>query len=75
MGLFHAFCHQHCGGHVLLSLTGVQFETAMVLSVAALSTTGPLATIAAENPMSYSGIPDMAKGVLAAAMVLVAAPA
>lgn len=55
---------------VLLSLTGVQFETAMVLSVAALSTTGPLATIAAETPISYSGIPDLGKVVLAFAMVL-----
>lgn len=55
---------------VLVSLTGVQFETAMVLSVSALSTTGPLAEIAAESPISYAGIPDMAKVVLACAMVL-----
>lgn len=55
---------------VLLSLTGVQFETAMVLAVAALSTTGPLAAVAAETPISYAGIPDPAKFVLAAAMVL-----
>ena len=55
---------------VLLSLTGVQFETSMVLAVSALSTTGPLATFAAETPIAYSGIPDGAKAVLAAAMVL-----
>ncbi|WP_439155872.1 TrkH family potassium uptake protein [Yoonia sp.] len=55
---------------VLLSLTGVQFETAMVLSVSALSTTGPLASVAAEAPISYAGIPDSAKIILAAAMVL-----
>ncbi|AGI72028.1 Trk potassium transport system integral membrane component TrkH [Octadecabacter arcticus 238] len=55
---------------VLLALTGVQFETAMVLSVAALSTTGPLAAIAAESPISYAGIPDSAKIILAFAMVL-----
>lgn len=55
---------------LLLSLTGVQFETSMVLSVAALSTTGPLASIAAEDPISYAGIPDSAKMILAAAMVL-----
>lgn len=55
---------------VLLSLTGVQFETAMVLSVSALSTTGPLAAVAAEAPISYAGIPDSAKIILAAAMVL-----
>ena len=55
---------------VLLSLTGVQFETSMVLAVSALSTTGPLAGIAAETPISYSGIPDTAKMILAAAMVI-----
>ncbi|WP_241962985.1 TrkH family potassium uptake protein [Thalassorhabdomicrobium marinisediminis] len=54
---------------VLLSLTGVQFETAVVLAVAALSTTGPLASIAAEAPVSYAGIPDLGKFVLALAMV------
>lgn len=55
---------------LLLSLTGVQFETAMVLAVSALSTTGPLASVAAESPIAYSGIPDGAKVILAFAMVL-----
>jgi len=55
---------------VLLSLTGVQFETAMVLAVSALSTTGPLASVAAEAPISYAGITDVAKVILAFAMVL-----
>ena len=55
---------------LLLSLTGVQFETSMVLAVSALSTTGPLAVIAAETPISYSGLPDAAKAILAMAMVL-----
>ena len=55
---------------LLLSLTGVQFETSMVLAVSALSTTGPLATVAAETPIAYSGIPDSAKVILAFAMVL-----
>ena len=58
------------GVMLMLSLTGVQFETAMVLAVASLSTTGPLASIAAETPIAYSGIPDAAKAILAAAMVL-----
>ena len=58
------------GVMVLLSLTGVQFETSMVLAVAALSNTGPVASVAAEYPISYDGIPDMAKVILAAAMVL-----
>jgi trk system potassium uptake protein len=55
---------------IMLSFTGVQFETAMVLTVAALSTTGPLATVAAENPISYAGISDGARMILAATMVL-----
>lgn len=55
---------------LLLSLTGVQFETSMVLAVASLSTTGPLASVAAETPIAYSGIPDAAKVILAFAMVL-----
>ena len=53
-----------------LSLTGLQFETSMVLTVAALSSTGPLASVAAETPISYAGITDAAKMILAAAMVL-----
>ena len=55
---------------VALSLTGVQFENALVLAVAALSTSGPLAEVAAEAPISISGFPDLAKFVLAIAMVL-----
>ena len=53
-----------------LSLTGMQFETAMVLAVSALATTGPLAEVAAENPVLYGGIPDAAKMILAVTMVL-----
>ena len=55
---------------VALSLTGVQFETAMVLAVSALSTTGPLAHVAAESPILISGVPDSAKIILALTMVL-----
>ena len=55
---------------VLLSLTGITFENAMVLSIAALSTTGPLAETAAQVPISYSSLPDTARLILAAAMVL-----
>ncbi|RYH03617.1 TrkH family potassium uptake protein [Salipiger sp. IMCC34102] len=55
---------------ILVSMTGVQFEVSMVLTVASLSTTGPLAVVAAESPISYAGIPDAAKAILAGAMVL-----
>ncbi len=53
-----------------LSLVGLQFEPAMVLTISALTTTGPLAEVAGENPASFAGIPDAAKMILAATMVL-----
>ncbi len=53
-----------------LSLAGLDFETALVLTVAALSTTGPLASVAGEVPLSYAVLPDVAKLILAGSMVL-----
>ncbi|WP_341222734.1 TrkH family potassium uptake protein [Loktanella salsilacus] len=67
---FMLFALSVAGTMILMSLTGVQFETSMVLTVASLSTTGPLAVVAAEAPISYSGLPNMAKAILAGAMVL-----
>jgi len=67
---FMLFALSIAGVMVLLSLVGVQFETAMVLAVSALSTTGPLSSVAGEVPISYAGIPDFGKVVLAFAMVL-----
>lgn len=67
---FMLFAISIAGVMLALALTGVQFETAMVLSIAALSTTGPLAEIAAEVPIAYAGLPDTARTILAFAMVL-----
>jgi len=67
---FMLFAISIAGVMLALSLTGVQFETTMILAVSALTTTGPLADIAAESPISFSGIPDGAKVILAFAMVL-----
>ena len=53
-----------------LSLVGVTFETAMVLSVSALTTTGPLADIAGAKPILYSGLSGSAQTILAVAMVV-----
>jgi len=53
-----------------LSLTGQNFENAMVFTIAALSTTGPLANVATETPLLYTELGSAAKGILAAAMVL-----
>jgi trk system potassium uptake protein TrkH len=55
---------------LLLAMTGLQFETVMVLAVSAISNTGPLAQVAAENPISFAGLPDAAKMILAGTMVL-----
>lgn len=50
-----------------LGLAGVVFSNAMTLAIAALSTTGPLATL---SGISFAALGDGAKLVLAAAMVL-----
>jgi trk system potassium uptake protein TrkH len=53
-----------------LTLTGLAFEPAMVFTIAALSTTGPLAAVATETPLSYDMLGSAAKIIVAAAMVL-----
>jgi trk system potassium uptake protein TrkH len=55
---------------ILLTLTGVTFEDAIVLSVASLSTTGPLTQHATEDPIRLVELSSTAKGILCAAMVL-----
>jgi trk/ktr system potassium uptake protein len=52
------------------SFTGESFEQALVLTVAALTTTGPLASLAEVDPISYAELTTGAKYVLAAAMIL-----
>jgi trk system potassium uptake protein len=53
-----------------LTLTGLAFEPAMVFTIAALSTTGPLAAVATEPPLTYDMLRPAAKIIVAAAMVL-----
>jgi trk system potassium uptake protein len=53
-----------------LTLTGLPFETAMVFTIAALSTTGPLAGVASDAALTYDVLGPLAKVILAAAMVL-----
>jgi trk system potassium uptake protein TrkH len=53
-----------------LALTGIEFENAMVLTVAALSTTGPLVGTGAESAISLAPLANETKAVLMAAMVL-----
>ncbi|WP_371168708.1 TrkH family potassium uptake protein [Aliiroseovarius sp. 2305UL8-7] len=54
----------------LFALMGQDFESAMTLTIAALTTTGPIALVAASEPIYYSVLSDPAKIVLAGAMVL-----
>ncbi len=51
-------------------LTGLDFEQSVVLTIAALSTTGPLAATAGEVAFSYADLSEAAKLILAASMVL-----
>lgn len=55
---------------LLLAATGLAFESAFVLTISALSTTGPLANVVTETPISYALLSPAAKFVLGAAMVL-----
>ncbi|MGB7244801.1 MAG: potassium transporter TrkG [Sulfitobacter sp.] len=55
---------------LVLAFLGVDFEDAVVLSIAALSTTGPLIEMAAESPIRLAELSTAAKSILAAAMVL-----
>ena len=49
---------------------GLEFEEAMILTVASLSTTGPLTEVAGSAPVDLASLSDAARSVLSAAMVL-----
>lgn len=68
--LFMLFAVSIAAIMTLLSLDGVQFETAMVLTVAALANCGPLSLVAGEIPVSFSEVPAISQAVLAVAMVV-----
>lgn len=53
-----------------LALTGLDFVASTTFAVAALSTTGPLASFASEAPLSWSELNGAARAVAAGAMVL-----
>jgi trk/ktr system potassium uptake protein len=55
---------------ILLSLAGVEFETALVISIAGLSTTGPLLDVATETPIRLIEMTVAAKSIFVAAMVM-----
>ncbi len=52
------------------ALTGVPFEDTMVMTIAALSTTGPAAQVVLDHPLSYTILNDPGKYILMIAMAL-----
>lgn len=54
----------------LLTLAGVGFEQALVLAIAALTTTGQLATIGAAQPIPYADLSTDVKAILGLAMIV-----
>ncbi|GGD34129.1 TrkH family potassium uptake protein [Sinisalibacter lacisalsi] len=55
---------------IAFALTGPGFEAGLVFAVAALTTTGPLASVALPEPVLYSSLTGAGKAVLTAAMIL-----
>jgi trk system potassium uptake protein TrkH len=53
-----------------LALTGVEFRSAMILTIAGLANTGPLAAITGEEATSFAALSTATKSVFAAAMVV-----
>jgi trk system potassium uptake protein TrkH len=54
----------------LLTLFGIDFEPALVLATAALTTTGPLAAVGAADPIAYDGLATSVKAILGLAMIV-----
>lgn len=57
-------------GAVAMAATGLDFETSVVMIVAALSTTGPLLEVGGDTPIRLSEVSVAAKSIFAVAMVL-----
>ncbi|TMM54528.1 TrkH family potassium uptake protein [Sulfitobacter sabulilitoris] len=67
---FMLFALSLTGVTLLLSMLGVSFEDALVLSIASLSTTGPLIEVASDAPIRLAELGPWAKAVFCGAMVL-----
>ena len=55
---------------VILAFLGTDFEEAIILAIATISTTGPLTQVAGETPIDLLQMSDAAKLVISAAMVV-----
>lgn len=67
---FMLFVLSLAGAVAALAVAGLGFEAALVLAIAALSTTGPLAAAAGDPGMSYAALTAGQQALLAAIMVL-----
>jgi len=67
---FMLFAMTLAAATALLALLGSSFEDSMVMSIAALTTTGPLVRIGAEVPIDLAALGDASKAVFCAVMVL-----
>ncbi|MEL6103708.1 MAG: potassium transporter TrkG [Pseudomonadota bacterium] len=67
---FMLFAISIAGITLLLSLIGVPFDTAMIMAVSGLSTTGPVLSVAGEGGIALAAMPAAAKGVYIGAMVI-----
>jgi len=55
---------------IALSLFGRSFEDSAIFSIAALTTTGPMAQLAADTPLSYANLAGGEKLILSATMIM-----
>jgi trk system potassium uptake protein len=67
---FMVFGLSIAGVTAALTLAGLEFEQALVLGIASLSTTGQLAAVFGDAPISYAELSFSPKAILGAAMVL-----
>ncbi len=67
---FMLFLLSLSGGVAALALAGLRFEPALLLTVSALSTTGPLALAAGAPDFAWSGLGEGPRAILAVVMVL-----
>jgi trk system potassium uptake protein TrkH len=67
---FMLFALSIAGVMLAVTAAGLDFEPALILSIAALSNTGQLASVAADTPIDWASLSDLSKALLAGAMAL-----
>ncbi len=67
---FMLFIVSLAGIAILFSLSGLDFETSLVLTISGLSTTGPLTALAGAEPISMIELSFFAKAIFSVSMIL-----